>query len=68
MAAQGSLLGAGILLSSTDRDRLVAWYRSALEPLGAAGRSTCWRSGTTRTSASTGGTTSPEGPPSPDGT
>lgn len=35
MAAQGSPLGAGILLGSTDRDRLVAWYRSALEPLGA---------------------------------
>ncbi|MGH3311020.1 MAG: VOC family protein [Streptomyces sp.] len=35
MAAQSTLNTCGILLSSTDRDRLVAWYRAALEPLGA---------------------------------
>ncbi|MFC4494195.1 VOC family protein [Streptomyces ovatisporus] len=35
MAAPGNLHAVGILLSSTDRDRLIAWYRSALEPLGA---------------------------------
>lgn len=35
MAALSNLHAAGILLSSTDPDRLIAWYRSALEPLGA---------------------------------
>jgi catechol 2,3-dioxygenase-like lactoylglutathione lyase family enzyme len=35
MAARENLYGAGVVLSSTDRGRLVAWYRSVLEPLGA---------------------------------
>lgn len=35
MAAQNNLDTSGVLLSSTDRDRLIAWYRAALEPLGA---------------------------------
>lgn len=35
MAPQSNLHASGILLSSTDPDRLIAWYRGALEPLGA---------------------------------
>lgn len=36
MAAQsGNLTTSGVVLGSTDPDRLIAWYRAALEPLGA---------------------------------
>lgn len=36
MTAQTTNVNAGgVLLGSTDPDRLVAWYRAALEPLGA---------------------------------
>ncbi len=35
MAAKNNLDTSGVLIGSTDRDRLVEWYRAALEPLGA---------------------------------
>jgi predicted enzyme related to lactoylglutathione lyase len=35
MASTSNLDTSGVLISSTDPDRLVAWYRAALEPLGA---------------------------------
>ncbi|MFJ7085300.1 VOC family protein [Streptomyces griseus] len=31
----GTITGLGVVLGSTDRDALIAWYRAALEPLGA---------------------------------
>ncbi|MFB7229715.1 VOC family protein [Streptomyces fimicarius] len=30
-----TITGLGVVLGSTDRDALIAWYRAALEPLGA---------------------------------
>lgn len=35
MATNDVLGTSGVLIGSTDPDRLVAWYRAALEPLGA---------------------------------
>ncbi|WP_461016718.1 VOC family protein [Streptomyces daliensis] len=34
-AREDNLVASGIVLGSTEPDRLVAWYRAALEPLGA---------------------------------
>ncbi|MFH9683183.1 VOC family protein [Streptomyces globisporus] len=31
----GTITGLGVILGSTDSDALIAWYRAALEPLGA---------------------------------
>ncbi|MFI1225557.1 MULTISPECIES: VOC family protein [unclassified Streptomyces] len=31
----GNVTGLGIIIGSTDSDALIAWYRAALEPLGA---------------------------------
>ncbi|MFI1932409.1 VOC family protein [Streptomyces sp. NPDC020330] len=31
----GGITGLGIIIGSTDSDALIAWYRAALEPLGA---------------------------------
>lgn len=31
----GGITGLGVLIGSTDSDALIAWYRAALEPLGA---------------------------------
>lgn len=38
MATTDNLDTSGVLIGSTDPDRLVAWYRAALEPLGAEWR------------------------------
>lgn len=36
MATRTGILGtSGVIIGSNDRDRIVAWYRAALEPLGA---------------------------------
>lgn len=35
MAAPSNITGFGVILGSTDPERLIAWYRAALEPLGA---------------------------------
>lgn len=35
MAASGNITGLGVIIGSTDPERLIEWYRAALEPLGA---------------------------------
>ncbi|MEU3600009.1 VOC family protein [Streptomyces sp. NPDC006798] len=34
-ATNGNITGLGVVLGGTDPERLIAWYRAALEPLGA---------------------------------
>ncbi|MDT0442217.1 VOC family protein [Streptomyces johnsoniae] len=35
MASQDNITGLGVILGSTEPERLIEWYRAALEPLGA---------------------------------
>ncbi len=35
MASQDNVTGLGVIIGSTEPERLVEWYRAALEPLGA---------------------------------
>ncbi|KAF4408707.1 MULTISPECIES: VOC family protein [Streptomyces] len=35
MTSQSNVTGLGVVIGSTDPDALAAWYRAALEPLGA---------------------------------